>query len=171
MSALHAAVLEAFRGMGWQYHVVPDMEVVECAFEAHHTKVLLHAQSHAEAGIVTVVANSSLTVPRSHALKACELIMRTNKELNIGNFELEWDSGQVMYRVSNIFGSHRHDTRIIASLVHTSVAEMDRFTPFLSELVRTSELELPLFSIQHLMAREELLPAPPEPVAGPGGGS
>lgn len=165
MSALHATVMEAFKGMGWQYRVVQDQEVVECAFEAHHTKVILHAQSHAEAGIVTIVASSSIAVPHSHLRAASELVMRTNKELNVGNFEFDWDGGQVMFRVSNVFGKHRADARIIAGLAHTAVAEMDRFTPYIAELVRVSTLELPVFSIRELMSRKDLLPAVEAPAS------
>lgn len=163
MSALHATVMEAFKSMGWKYRVVPGQEVVECAFEAHHTKVVLHAQSHAEAGIVTVVASSSLTAPQSHFRAVAELVMRTNKELNLGNFEFDWDGGQVMFRVSNVFGLHRADPRIIAGIAHTAVAEMDRFTPYLAELTRVSTLELPVFSVRDLLARQDLLPVADEP--------
>lgn len=163
MSALHAAVLNAFKSMGWEYHVVPEAEVVETWFEAHHTKVLLHAQSYAEAGILSVVANSSFPVPESHRVAACELLMRTNKELNLGNFEIDWDSGQVMFRVTNVFGQHRHDERIIASLVHAAVAEMDRITPFLSEVCRSTVGALPMLDIPALMRRDDLLPHVPEP--------
>lgn len=158
MSALHAAVLTAFKNMGWQYHAVPGAEVVESWFEAHHTKVLLHAQTHADAGIVTVVSNGSFPVPKTHLKAAAELLMRTNKEMNLGNLEIDWDSGQVMFRVANIFPPNRHDERIIASLVHAAVAEMDRVTPFLAELCRLGTGELLLLNIPELMAREDLLP-------------
>jgi hypothetical protein len=165
MSALHVTVLEAFKSMGWDYRLVPDMEVVECAFEAHHTRVVLHAQSHAEQGVVTVVATSSVTLPPSHLKAGAELVMRVNKELNLGNFEIEWDTGLVMFRVANVFGKSRADSRIVASLAHTSVAEMDRLTPYLLELAHANELELPVFSIPGLLAREDLLPDIPEQAA------
>jgi len=163
MSALHAAVLTAFKTMGWEYHAVPEAEVVETWFEAHHTKVLVHAQTHAEAGIVSVVANTSFPVPETHRLAACELLMRTNKELNLGNFEIDWDSGQVMFRVSNIFSPNRHDERIIASLVHAAVAEVDRVTPYLAEICRSTPGALPTLDIPVLMRREDLLPDVPGP--------
>ncbi len=149
MSALHAAVINAFKSMGWQYRVVPDVEVVECWFEAHHAKVLLHAQTHAEANLVSVVSNASFNV-------------RSNKELNLGNLEVDWETGQVMFRVANLFSPHRHDERIIASMVHTAVAEMDRLTPFLAEVCRLGTGELLLLDIPELLAREDLLPAIPE---------
>lgn len=162
MSALHASVISAFKNQGWEYHAVPGLEVIESRFEAHHTKVFLHVQSHDEAGIVSVVANASHTVASSHLRAACELLMRSNKELNLGNFEVDWDSGQVMFRVTNVFAKMRVDERVIASLVHAAVAEMDRLTPFLHEVCRRSPAELVLLSIPELMAREDLLPPEPE---------
>lgn len=162
MSALHAAVINAFKSMGWQYRVVPDVEVVECWFEAHHAKVLLHAQTHAEANLVSVVSNASFTVPKTHLKAVAELLMRSNKELNLGNLEVDWETGQVMFRVANLFSAHRHDERIIASMVHTAVAEMDRLTPFLAEVCRLGTGELLLLDIPELLAREDLLPAIPE---------
>ena len=162
MSALHAAVINAFKSMGWQYRAVPDVEVVECWFEAHHAKVLLHAQTHAEANLVSVVSNASITVPKTHLKAVAELLMRSNKELNLGNLEVDWETGQVMFRVANLFSPHRHDERIIASMVHTAVAEMDRLAPFLAEVCRLGTGELLLLDIPELLAREDFLPAIPE---------
>ena len=162
MSALHAAVINAFKAQNWAYREVPEMEVIEASFEAYHGKVPLHVQSYGEAHIVSVVANASLNVPATHRARAAELLMRANKELNIGAFEMEWDSGLVMFRQANVFPKHRHDEELIASLVHNAIAEMDRMTPFLGELCRTNQAMLPLLDIPQLLKREDLLPPAPE---------
>ncbi len=162
MSVLHAAVLNAFKERKWAYRVVPDSEVIEADFEAHHTKVSLHVQSFGESGVLSVVADASFPVPRSHYVAVSELLMRTNKELNLGNFELDWDGGRVMFRVSNMFPPNRVDVRIVSGLVYAAVAEMDRLTPFLSIVCRTPAGELLLLRITELMAREDLLPPEPE---------
>jgi hypothetical protein len=161
MSALYASTLTTFKAQGWHYREVAGMEVIEADFEAHHTKVPLHVQVYGEAHIASVVATSSIQVPRSHRLPVAELLMRTNKELNLGNFEFDWDSGAVMFRISNIFPPHRYDERILASLVHSTIAEMDRVTPFLGEICQTPKGELLLLSVRDLMKREDLLPPPP----------
>ena len=162
MSALHASVLNAFKQMGWAYRKVDDPEVIEADFEAHHTKVSLHVQSFGKAGIMTVVAGVSFPVPHSHYLAAAELLMRMNKELTVGNFELEWDSGQVLFRVTNVFPPNRVDERIISGLVHSAVAEVDRITPFLGEVCKTPTCDLLLLQIPKLLGRQELLPPPLE---------
>lgn len=162
MSALHASVLRAFKSMGWAYHPVPDQEVIEAAFEAHHAKVPLHVQSFEGADMLSVVATASFPCPPTHRAAVSELLMRTNKDLTLGNFELEWDRGQVMFRVTNVFPSHRYDEKIIAGLVHNAVAEMDRLTPFLAEVCKTPPGELMLLRIPDLLKREDLLPPVPE---------
>jgi hypothetical protein len=162
MSALHAAVLTAFKSRGWAYREVPEMEVVEASFEAYHGKVPLHVQSFGEAHIVSVVANASLTVPVTHKARAAELLMRANKELNVGAFEMDWDAGLVMFRQANVFAKHRHDEDMIGSLVHNAIAEMDRMTPFLGELCKTTGEMLPLLDLKQLLQREDLLPPAPE---------
>ena len=156
MSALHAAVTTAFKNMGWEFRSVPGHEVIESWFEAHHTKVFVHAQTHAEAGIVTVVSNASFSVPATHLRAVSELLMRNNKELNLGNFELDWDGGQVMFRIGSVFPHDQPDEKVIARLVHTAVAEMDRLTPYLGELVKLCTSDLLLLHVPELMARDEL---------------
>lgn len=154
--------ISAFRDQGWAFRSVSGVEVIESEFEAHHAKVPLHVQVYPDAGVVCVVARLSLPVPRSHRLTACELMMRTNKELNVGNFEVDWDDGTVMFRVTNIFTVDQADPRVIAGLVHTAVAEVDRLTPFMGEICRTPKGELLLLNIAKLMQRTELLPPPSE---------
>lgn len=160
MSSLHAAIINAFKSRGWAYREVPDMEVIESSFEAYHGKVPIHVQSFGGMHIVSVVATSTITVPASHKARAAELLMRANKHLNIGAFEMEWDSGLVMFRQANVFPKHRYDEDLLAGLVHNVIAEMDRMTPYLGELCRATPAMLPLLDLQQLLHREDLLPPP-----------
>ena len=84
--------------------------------------------------------------------------MRTNQQLTLGNFEMDWDGGEVFFRVTNVFPVHRGDESILAALVHAAIGEMDRMTPFLGELCRTPKGELLLLNVSELLARQDLLP-------------
>ena len=162
ISALHVAVLNAFKSQGWACNEVSGREVVECGFDAYHGRVLVHVQSFADAHFVTVVSNASMNVPVTHKARTAELLMRANKDLNLGAFEVEWDTGQVMFRQGNVFPKNRYDESVIAGLVHNALAEMDRLVPYLGELIRTKKEMLPLLDVKELLAREELLPPVPE---------
>jgi hypothetical protein len=162
MSALHASVLNAFKKQSWVCREITGQEVVEADFEAYHGKVPVHVQSFGEAHILSVVATATLTVPATHRSRAAELIMRTNRELNVGSFEMDWDGGTVMFRQGNVFPKHRYDDLLIIGLVHNAVAEMDRLMPYLGELCRITTSMLPLSNIRTLLAREDLIPPVPE---------
>lgn len=161
MSALHATVLTAFKNKGWACHEVPKMDVVEASFEAYHTKVPLHVQSYGEMHIICVVANASITVPDSHKNRAAELLMRVNRDLNLGSFEMDWDSGTVVFRQGHVFSKHRYDEAIIINLVHNAIAEMDRLTPYLGELCKATPALLKVMDLRQLLRREDLLPVVP----------
>src|SRR6187402_2607138 len=102
-SPLFTAVARTFQQMGWQSRRVENREVLEADFEAYHTRTRIHVQVFAPLNAVSVVGTLGHKIPDSRSGLVCEALMRTNKELTIGNFELDYDSGSVLFRATNIF--------------------------------------------------------------------
>ncbi|MEM9478382.1 MAG: hypothetical protein AAGA58_01830 [Verrucomicrobiota bacterium] len=160
MATLFQFVTDAFAKAKWAFRPVDGQNVIEAEFEAHHGKIFLHVQAFEEIGAVSVVADSHTTFGPESKMALSELLMRTNRELSIGAFEMDWDHGHVSFRVSNVFppGYASHD--LIASLVRTTVVEMDRLTPLLS-IVKSKAGQF--VDVQALLTREDLLPGDPDP--------
>ncbi|CAN5196332.1 hypothetical protein BH23VER1_BH23VER1_09580 [soil metagenome] len=159
------SVLATFREQSWNFTEVPGREnVIESAFEAHHTRVPLHVQAFPELNAVSVVSRSGVPVEAAHLPALCELVLRANQALTVGNFEIDFDHGHtVLYRATNLFPlSSPPDNGIIAGLVHSAVAEIDRLTPSLSIVAQTPPDELPTLDLRALLAREDLLPPTPD---------
>ena len=161
-SPLLTAVEQTFSRMGWECRRVPGHAVVEADFELHHTRTRLHVQVFPPLNAVSVVAQGSNVVPDSRAGLVSEMLMRTNRELTVGNFELDYDTGTVLFRATNLFGSGPVPGEIIASLVHSALAEMDRITPFLTLILRMESQELGTLNLKLFLQREDLLPPVPE---------
>jgi hypothetical protein len=165
MANLLSAVEHTFSDAGWAFHKVDEREVLEADFEAHHTRVRVHVQAFAEIGAISVGANLTHKVPQSRAGVISEMLMRTNEELTLGNFELLWDTGAILFRVTNVIG-HREataaDRQIIASLVHSAIAEVDRLTPFVSLVLGMTTAELANLNLKTFLMREDLLPPLPD---------
>jgi hypothetical protein len=162
-SALLRAVRDAFAVEGWTFHEVPGREVVEAAFDAHHTRVPLHVQAFPEIGAVSVVAQATFAVPPLHRAAVNDLLMAANEALTVGNFELWEGSGraQVLFRATNLFPRNGADTAIIARLVQTGIAETDRLTPALATVLRTPHDLLPGLDTRALLGRDDFIPPPP----------
>ena len=92
--------------------------------------------------------------------------MRANKQLTLGGFEFDFDRQQLVFRITNLFERERFDADIISSMVHCSIAEIDRLVPLLGILLKTSEDLLEDLSLPLLLEREDLLP----PIPGLEGG-
>ena len=163
---LFAVIQATFQRMGWQGRIVQDGEVMEADFETHHTKVRLHVQAFPPIHAISVSATAAHKIPVERAGLIAEMLMRTNHELLIGAFELDYDAHHVLFRATNIFPPHRTDERIIASLVHSALAEVDRITPFLTLLLNMSVAELAKLNLKLFLKREDLLPPVPEHPAG-----
>jgi hypothetical protein len=158
-SALFAAVKELFDAEGWAYHAIPGRAVIQAGFEAHHTRVELHVQAFPELNAVSVVSESPLVLPDSaRRERLAELILRTDQALTVGAFEMDWDAGRALFRVTNLFPAGPADPAILRGLVHTTILEMDRIAPL---IVLISQAEGPVLAglnLPELMSRLDLLP-------------
>ena len=152
------SIRRAFTQRGWHCDLVPGREVVEASFEAHHTRVRVHAQAFPDIKAVSVVGYATADVPAARAGLIAEALMRLNQQLTLGNFEMDYDAGRVFFRITNVFLSEAGDASIIASLVHAAVAEIDRLTPFLTLLLRMEAAELARLNLRLFLQREDLLP-------------
>ena len=166
-SPLFSAVQETFSRMGWQFRRVEGREVLEADFDVYHTRTRVHAQVFAPLHALSVIGTLSHKVPDSRSGTVGEMLMRTNKELTIGNFELDHDTGTVLFRATNIFPAGTAGGNIIASLVHTTLAEVDRLTPFLTIILRLNPAELGALNLKTFLMREDLLPPVPDEEPAP----
>lgn len=155
------SVVEAFGQNGWHHEVVDGREVVQTQFEAHHTRIHLHAQVFTHLNALSVVGETPLAVPPTHLAAVLEFFMRANKQLTLGAFEYDFERHQLVFRVTNLFEREKYDADIIASLVHCAIAELDRILPLTTILLNTAEDLLPDLSLETLLMREDLLPPVP----------
>lgn len=164
-SPLYATIKDAFESAGWAFAEIREQEVVRAGFEAHHARVDLHVQAFERLSTVSVVSESPRqTADPAQRERLAELAMRVNQTLTVGNFELDWDSGRLMFRLSNIFPTPEGDVSIIQGLIHNTVGEMDRIAPLEATVLGCGGPALAGLDLKALMAREDLLP----PVETPG---
>jgi len=151
-SSLYRTVLAAFAEAGWACSEVPGREVVHAGFEAHHARVELHVQVFAPLAAISVVSESPFESPDPvRRERLAELAMRVNETLTVGNFELLWDTGRIVFRATNLFPSPEGEARLVQGLVQTVVGEMDRIAPMVATICRASGPELAALPIARLL--------------------
>lgn len=155
------SVEETFGRNGWHCELVEGRDVIRAVFSAHHTRVILHAQSFTELNALSVVAESPLHADGLHLAATLELLAHANKQLTLGSFELDLDRDQLVFRISNVFEREVYDKDIITSMIHCAVAELDRITPCAAIVLRTPEDLLEDLDLKRLLQRDDLMPPMP----------
>lgn len=158
-SELFSSVKTVFDRQGWACSQIEGREILACGFEAHHARITLHLQAFPELKALSVVSESSLrTRDPLRRERLAELAMRVNHTLTVGAFEMNWDEGQLIFRLTNLFSSPAGDLAIISGMVHTAIREMDRVSPLEALIHQSSGPELAGIDILALLRREDLLP-------------
>ncbi len=162
-SSLYDSVIELFQQEGWQYAPVEGREIIRSGFEAQHTRVNVHVQIFAPMQALSVVSESDWkSSDQQKRVKLAELAMRVNRELTVGNFEMDWEQGQLVFRVTNLFPEGKVALSIIKGMVHTVISEMDRIAAIESQIHLAEGTDLLRLNLPILLSREDLLPAVPD---------
>lgn len=156
------SVMDAFGQLGWQFEHLEGKDVIRTAFEAYHTQVQLHAQAFPQLNALSVVGETLMEVDVEHEPLILELLARANKKITLGSLEYDLDRSQLMFRTTNLFERDKFDIDIISSMVHATIAEVDRITPYAGVIQQTAEDLLDDLSIERLLMRDDLIPPVPE---------
>lgn len=155
------SVATAFNEQGWAHEIIEGQEVLTTAFEAHHTRVQLFAQVFTQLNSLTIVGETSMPIDELRQPLLLELLHRANKQMNLGGLEYDLDRQRLVFRITNIFEKEKFDKDIVSTMVHCSIAEVDRITPFCSIIQQTDEHLLDDLNIERLLMRQDLLPPVP----------
>ncbi|MES2981312.1 MAG: YbjN domain-containing protein [Verrucomicrobiota bacterium] len=155
------SVEEVFGKNGWHTELVEGREVLRAGFEAHHTRVDLVVQAFPELNALSVVSESPMFVAEPQVPALLELLMRANKQLTLGGFEYDLDREMLVFRVTNLFEREKYDPDIVSSMVHCSIAELDRIVPYASIVRGTPADLIQDLDLERLLQREDVIPPVP----------
>ncbi len=82
-----------------------------------------------------VVSTLELELPEARLDAVCELVVRINEELPLGNFGVDLEEGRVRFRTSLIFGEAEPDQGMLEALVYVNWEEVEVYFPAFREVV------------------------------------
>lgn len=94
---------------------------------------------YARAPFLICIASFRQTVPDARRLEAAEYLHRINYGLLLGNFEMDYDEGEVRFRTSLMAeGSLTHE--VLDRYIQMPTAMLDRYAPGLAAIVADGEI-------------------------------
>lgn len=155
------SVEDAFGRQGWHCEPVEGKDVLRAIFSGHHTRIDLIAQAYPPMNALAIIGETPVPLDADHLPAGLELLARANKNLNLGGFEYDIDRQRLVFRMTNLFDREKYDGDIITSMVHCTVAELDRMAPYALTVVKTPADLLDDLDLSLLLMREDLIPPVP----------
>jgi len=126
---LHDALVSFLNGENWEFSTNDDNTMLTLDFAGVNAKLRIYCiirEEHDQALFYTVCP---FQVPEGQRPQIAELISRANSQVIIGNFELNYDSGEVRYKTSLEIPESAVSVEVLRPLLFTSAIMMDSFMP------------------------------------------
>ena len=122
-------VKQFFDEDNWPYVQLPDSTTLQLAFQGDSGRWPCLAQSDDDAQQILFYSICPITIATEHYGTITELLMRANDGLIIGNFELNFATGEIRYKTSLDVEGDRLTPTLMQSLVYINVHTMDLYLP------------------------------------------
>ena len=120
-------LIEFLDGQGWNYSVLEGREVAQVRFGGGSESFTFFADSRPdrEALLCYSVRDERVEEERRNAVS--ELLTRLNYPLLIGNFEMDFDDGEVRFRSSIDFEDDRPTTALVRNVILPNLQTMNTY--------------------------------------------
>jgi hypothetical protein len=123
------AIVEFFEEDEWDFHWVKGMPVLSMGFNGKNGKWLCYAQAREDQQQFVFYSVCPINVPGNRRQSVAEFITRANYGMIIGNFEMDFNDGEVRYKTSIDVEGDSLRPPLIKQMVYANVIIMDRYLP------------------------------------------
>ncbi len=134
--------LQAFATLGkfltddeWYPQQLEEKHIYRTGFSGHNGQTTCYAQIRMDLEQFMFYVVAPVKAPEDERLAVAEFITRANYGLRIGNFELDFDDGEVRYKSSLDFEGTALTTKLIRRAIYPAVQTMDRYLPGLMSVI------------------------------------
>lgn len=130
-----AALVQYLEDDGWHPQKLSDRDIYRMSFQGKNGLFQCYAQVRIEAEQLLCYAQAPVKVPEEQRTNVAEYLTRANYGMYIGNFELDYNDGEVRFKSSLDFEGEQLTANLIRNTIYPSVRLMDTYLPGLMKVV------------------------------------
>ncbi len=137
------ALARFFAENEWPATRLGDQTVLQLAFQGAQSRWLCYAQAREETQQFVFYSVCPITIPAEKRPVIAEYITRANYGLILGNFELDFEDGELRYKTSLDVEESELTLALLKPVVFANITTMDRYLPGIMSLIygKASPLE------------------------------
>ena len=135
MGRIFDAGVEFFTEDEWPFEQVEENPVLRTGFTGKNGSVRCFFQEREAQEQVAFYSVGALMVPEEKRAAVAEFLLRANYGMIVGNFEMDYDDGEIRFKTSADVEGIELSEVFIRNLVYANVLTMDRYTPGIAKVV------------------------------------
>ncbi len=129
-TSVYDMLLSFVEGEKWKSEPLPDQGAVSYVFDGNNGPWRTYAKAFEQDRQIAFYGVLPFTIEEDRRAAAAELITRINFGVVIGNFEMDFDDGEVRFKTSLDFeGEEPLSTTLILHLARANLSVMDHYIP------------------------------------------
>lgn len=131
------AILHFFNEDDWPYTKVKGEAVLQILFQGKNGKWTCYAKAREQQQQFVFYSNCPVNAREEKRLVIAEFLARVNYGMIIGNFELNFNNGEIRYKTSIDIAGDSLSFALIKNLVYTNVTMMDEYLPGILSVINS----------------------------------
>lgn len=128
-------IIEFFETDEWQFNWLEGTSMLSMGFTGKNGKWTCYAQAREDQEQLVFYSVCPINAPEDRRHQIAEFITRANYGMIIGNFELDFNDGEIRYKTSVDVEGDSLTIALVKQLVYANVIIMDRYLPGLMRVI------------------------------------
>lgn len=135
MGRVFDSVIAFLQEDNWQYEEIPGESAIRFGFTGKNARYECFGRVNEEHEVFVFYTIIPIRVPEPQCLLVAELLARINYGLNIGNFEIDMNDGEIRYKTSIDVEGGELTSRMVETLIAVNISTTDRYFPSFADVM------------------------------------
>jgi hypothetical protein len=128
-------IVNFFEEDGWPFVQIEGEPLLQMVFQGENGKWTCYAKARDDQEQFVFYSVCPLNTPDSKRLAVAEFLTRANSGMIIGNFEMDFEDGEIRYKTSIDVEDDSLSCALIKRLVYANVMMMDAYLPGIMSVI------------------------------------
>ena len=147
MIGIFSRLIDYMEEEQWKYEILEDETAIRFNSKGRNGRVLCFCEVDEAKYWLTIYSFLPVNVPPNKIGAAAEFVARANRGIRIGNFEFDYDDGEIRYKTSIDVEGGELTSKMIDNLLKANLTAVDRYYGGAMELIYGNK------SAEHIIRR------------------
>jgi hypothetical protein len=135
MTGLFSTLIDYMEDEDWKYEILEGETIIRFHFKGSAGRLLCYGEVDEEKYWLIFYSYMPVNSPPEKMASAAEFVTRANRGMRIGNFELDFDDGEIRYKTSLDVEGGDLTPKMIDNLLRANLSTINRYFAGVMELI------------------------------------